>query len=270
MGKTALTDAKKRIATQLYASGGVSVTDIAKEIGVHQATLSHWINKQPWYVKPIGKGKRIKTVKRLTILDERAGNPIKANKDVAENVFVIPDVIPGMNEYIKALDKSRYEGNKLKRDTEDMISACIRAGLGNIEPFGCVVQIHISFIEKDRRRDYDNITSGTKFILDAMRKAGVIYNDGQSFLDPSTYDYGVDAKYPRVEVKITPYPERKLSKSLIKRSGARKTGSLRYMSDGEIRMAYRLAANKDEQIKILAELNAISRAEVRAIVGEQR
>ena len=99
-----------------------------------------------------------------------------------------------------------------------------------------------------------------------MRKAGVIYNDGQSYLMPCTYDYGMDADNPRVEVKITPYPEKKLAKSLIKRSAVHKATSLRYMSDGEIRQAYRLAANKKEQIKILAELNAMSAAEVKEIV----
>lgn len=267
MGK-ALTDAKKQIATQLYASGGLTVSDIARQIGVSQATLSHWLNKQPWYV--VKYNVRSKSQKSPTKRDVRTFDPVRANKDTADNVFVIPGIVPGMNEYIKALDTSRYEGNKLKRNTEDLICACIRAGLGKIEPFECVVQIHIRFVEKDRRRDYDNITSGTKFILDAMRKAGVIYNDGQSYLMPCTYDFSVDAEYPRVEVKVSPYPEKKLARSLIKRIGvykARKT-SMRYMSDGEIIRAYNAAADKNEQIKILAELNAMSKDEVVRIIEE--
>ncbi len=263
MGRNILTDQKKQIATQLYASGGLTISDIARQIGISRVTLSHWLNKQPWYVVRKGVKSKAKTAKKH---DKRVLDPVEANKNVAENSFVISDIVPGMNEYIKALNKSRYDGNKLKRATEDFICHCIKAGLGKIEPFECVVQVHIRFVEKDRRRDYDNITSGTKFILDAMRKAGVIYNDGQSYLMPCTYDYGVDADNPRVEVKITPYYEMKLAKSLIKRRTVHKATSLRYMSDGEIRQAYRLAANKKVQINILAELNAMSAAEVTEIV----
>ncbi len=266
MGRNILTDQKKKIATQLYASGGVTVSDIARQIAISQATLSHWLNQQPWYTprRSLRSGERKNAKRRV----KSTISPEEANRDTAENVFVIPGVIPGMNEYIKALDVSRYEGNKLKRATEDLICACIKAGLGKINTFECVIQVHIRFIEKDRRRDYDNITSGTKFILDAMRKAGVIYNDGQSFIMPCTYDYGVDADKPRVEVQITPYPEKKLAKSLVKQTAVFKANnrSLRYMSDGEIVRAYNAAANKQEQIKILAELNAMSAAEVKEIV----
>ena len=263
MGKVVLTDQKKKMATQLYASGGVTVSDISRMIGVSHSLLSHWLNQQPQYVE-MRKARGIKTPtkrKEINVADIES-----ANKDSDENVFVIPDIIPGMNEYISAINKSRYEGNKLKHNTEDFICQCIKAGLGKIEPFACVVQIHITFVEKKRNRDYDNITSGTKFILDAMRKAGVIYNDGQSYLMPCTYDYKVDADHPRVEVKITPFPELKIPKSLISKSPLHKAASLRYMSDGEIRQAYRLAANKKEQIKILAELNAMSKDEVKEIV----
>ena len=263
MGKVVLTDQKKKMATQLYASGGVSVSDIARQIGVSQGVLSAWLNKQPWYVVRRNVRGRKPPAKKHEV---QASDIVSANKDTAENVFVIPDIVPGMNEYIKALNNSRYEGNKLKHNTEDFICHCIKAGLGKIEPFACVVQIHITFVEKKRNRDYDNITSGTKFILDAMRKAGVIYNDGQSYLMPCTYDYKVDADNPRVEVKITPFPELKIPKSLISKGPLHKATSLRYMSDGEIRQAYRLAANKKEQIKILAELNAMSSEEVKEIV----
>lgn len=267
MGK-ALTEAKKQIATQLYASGGVTVSEISRQIGVSQATLSHWINKQPWYVVKYTTPNSSKLKQKTSKTHTFDGDPVKANENVRENTFVIPGVLPGLNEYIKAIDNSRYEGNKLKRDTEDFIIRCIHAGLGKYKTAECVVQVHIKFIERDRRRDYDNITSATKFILDAMRTSGVIYNDGQSFLLPSTFEYGTDKDDPRVVVTITYHPEMKISGTLIKKSKARKAKSLRYMSDGEIRQAYRLAANKEEQIKILAELNAMSVSEVVGIVEE--
>lgn len=262
MGK-ALTDAKKRLATQLYASGGMTVTAIAKTIGVGQATLSNWFNKQPWYKTRYTDPRSIPNSR-----DERWGDPVKANRGLSENTFVIPEPLPGMNEYIKALNGSRYEGDKLKKHTEEMICTCIRLGLGVIEPLETMAQIHISFYEKDRRRDYDNIASGTKFILDALRKSGVIYNDGQSYLEPCSYDYYVDPKYPRVEVRINPLADKKLSKTLTRRTAVHKANNLRYMSDGEIVRDYNAAQNKKEQIKILAELNAMSEDEVVRIIEE--
>lgn len=264
MGTIVLTEQKKKMAMQLYASGEMTLSDIGRTIGVSHSVLSRWLNQQPWYVE-MRKARGIKTPKKKQEINPE--DIASANKNTDDNVFVIPDVIPGLNEYIKALNNSRYEGNKLKSDTEDYICRCINSGLGKTESFDCVVQVHITFVEKNRKRDYDNITSGTKFILDAMRKAGVIYNDGQSFLMPCTYDYKVDADHPRVEVKITPYPEMKIPKSLIRKSPTHKATSLRYMSDGEIRQAYRLAADKKQQIKILAQLNAMSVRAVEEIVG---
>lgn len=262
----ALTDAKKQIATQLYASGNLTVSDIARQIGVSQGTLSIWINKQSWYVPRYD----LRSSRVRAAMAQQRGNldPIAANKDIPENSFIIPGILPGMNEYIAALNSSRFRGSKLKGDTEEFIVSCIRAGLGNAEPYDCKVHIHIRFYEKDKKRDYDNITSGTKFILDALRKAGVIYNDGQSFLFPSTFEYDVDTDNPRVHVFIHP-TDNKLPERLMKKTAVHKANNLRYMSDGEIIRDYNASSNKKEQIKILAQLNAMSRDEIKMIVEGQ-
>jgi Holliday junction resolvase RusA-like endonuclease len=259
----ALTDAKKQIATQLYASGNLTVSDIARQIGVSQGTLSVWINKQPWYVPRYDlRSAKVREARAKAI---NRADPILANKGVPEGSFIIPGVLPGLNEYITAINSSRHQGNKLKGDTEEYIVSCIRAGLTNTKPYDCKVHIHIRFYEKDKKRDYDNITSGTKFILDALRKAGVIYNDGQSFLFPSTFEYDVDTENPRVHVFIHP-TDNKLPERLIKGTAVHKVNNLRYMSDGEIIRAYNTSSNKKEQIKILAQLNAMSKDEIRMIV----
>ena len=104
---TVLTEEKQKIATQLWASGDISVMQIAKTIGVSQPTLSNWFNRQPWYVprkQPAGAAARIPTKK------EERPDPVAANKDGRKNFFVIPDTLPGMNEYISALDRSKYIG----------------------------------------------------------------------------------------------------------------------------------------------------------------
>jgi Holliday junction resolvase RusA-like endonuclease len=259
---TVLTEEKQKIATQLWASGDISVTEIAKTIGVSQPTMSNWFNKQPWYVP---KKQMAGAAARIPKKKEQRPDPVAANKDGRKNFFVIPDTLPGMNDYISALDHSKYIGARLKKTTEEYILTCIMAGLGKRQPFDVKLQIHIRFVERDRRRDFDNITSGTKFILDALRKAGVIYNDGQSYLLPSTFEYDVDKDYPRVEVTINPTEEK--IPYTYKKTAVHKANKLRYMSDGEIIRDYNAAQNKDEQIKILAQLNAMSKAEIIKIVG---
>ena len=241
MTGTKFTEQKKQVAMQLYASGSISVSDIAKQIGISSATLSAWLNKQPWYEKRYIWSKDQTATKMLT--------PSEANANVGVGEFVIPNTLPGLNEIIAATNKTRYEGNKLKGETEEYICSCIKAGLGDVEPFENVVQVHIRFIEKDRRRDYDNVMAGQKFIMDALIKAGVIYNDGQAFVMPNTFEFGVDKNYPRVEVKIEP-TEIKLTEAQMKRTALwrLKNNDLRYMSDGEMRQAYRLAADKKAQI----------------------
>ena len=264
MGKTVLTEQKKKAATQLYASGGMTISDIARQVGVSQSALSHWFNQQGWYTPR----SRLRTARRKnSSAPEMAVTPREANKGVEENEFIIPCVLPGLNEFISAMNKSRYDGNKLKSNTEDIICSCINAAFGNASPFETIVQVHIHFFEKERRRDYDNIMAGQKFIMDALVKSGILYNDGQNFVMPCTFDFGVDADYPRVEVKVNP-TEIPLAKAHIKETAVykAKNNSLRYMSDGEMRQAYKLAANKKEQIKILAELNAMSKEEVKKIV----
>ena len=264
MGKV-MTDEKVRLATQLYASGGMSVTAIAKQIGVSQSVLSNWINKQPWYEPKVFSDKTqswvLKKSKRYT------ESPFDHNKDVPENTFVIPGNLPSLNEYISALNHSKYLGNSLKKSTEEYICSCITAGLGyHYKTFECAVQLTVRFYEKDHRRDWDNVTSATKYILDALKKGGVIYNDGQKYVLPTVCECFVDPDHPRVEVQITPHPERKLNKSDITPRAIHKKQSLRYMSDGEIVREYNASADKKEQIKILAQLNSMSVNEVKHIL----
>ncbi len=53
----------------------------------------------------------------------------------------------------------------------------------------------------------------------------------------------------------------------LKRTGGGKIDTERYMTDRDIREAYRQAKKPAEQIRILAQLNGISTAEIKAIIG---
>ena len=261
-----MTDEKKSAATQLYAAGGMSVSDIARKIGVSQATLSSWFNHQTWYVpkhRCVSRGKKIEAKLKMG-----QGNIAEANRNNEPNTFVIPWLLPGMNEYIAAINANRQRGAALKRSAENGIVLCAKVGLPHREPLKCKGQVHVHYVERDKKRDFDNIRMGTKFILDALQTAGVIQGDGQSYLLPPTESFGYDKENPRVVVTITPHPEYPIT--VEKRTATKKAkNELRYMSDGEIVRAYNAAADKNEQIKILAELNAMSRDEIKKIVEGQ-
>ena len=58
-----------------------------------------------------------------------------------------------------------------------------------------------------------------------------------------------------------------LRKQPFYRGKVKKEYPLRYMSDGELRQSYRLAKDPEAQITVLAELNGMSKADVRTIVA---
>ena len=90
----------------------------------------------------------------------------------------IPGRLPGENEIIKAAKSGKGKNNaytRLKKKWTDYVAAIFQDC--HIRPMG---SIYVSFvwIEKNRKRDKDNITAAKKFIFDAMIKAGIIPNDG--------------------------------------------------------------------------------------------
>ena len=91
--------------------------------------------------------------------------------------LVIPFTLPGLNEYIEAERAHRQKGAALKRKCQRDIAAVLRRQVKG--PLREPVWMRYTWIEKDRRRDKDNISSfGRKMIQDtlvcmtALRNAG--------------------------------------------------------------------------------------------------
>lgn len=99
---------------------------------------------------------------------------------------VIELKLPGLNEYITACRSNKYQAANLKKRTEAEIMPYLR----RLPRFERPVIIHFRWIEKDRRRDCDNICGGgRKFVLDAMVKAGVLKDDGRRYVKAFTDDF---------------------------------------------------------------------------------
>ena len=64
------------------------------------------------------------------------------------------------------------------------------------------VSLHFNWVEKNKKRDLDNICFAKKFILDALVTAQVITDDSWSYVNGFTDSFDVDPEYPRIEVTI--------------------------------------------------------------------
>lgn len=101
--------------------------------------------------------------------------------------LVINAQLPSLNEYVGKCRANAHVGAKFKNETEEVICAEIlqsrAAGiLRAIRPEEYPLQIEILWRESSERRDVDNIKSAAKFIMDALKKSGIIEDDGQKYV----------------------------------------------------------------------------------------
>lgn len=65
-------------------------------------------------------------------------------------------------------------------------------------------KLHLEFFwyVKDKMKDPDNLCFAKKYLLDGIKEAGIIPNDGFRHIESFADFFAVDAKNPRVEVNI--------------------------------------------------------------------
>ena len=95
-----------------------------------------------------------------------------------EQQFTIEGRLPSLNEYTRACRAHWSRGAKLKQQVEaEIMWQITQARLaGKLAPVTVPVVISLEWHEKNRRRDFDNVTFGVKFILDALQR--MVYNTG--------------------------------------------------------------------------------------------
>ena len=114
--------------------------------------------------------------------------------------------LPGLNEYINALNINRYKGNALKREAQDAIGLAIKRA--RLEPVTAYpVFVFFEWHEKTRRRDLDNIASAKKFILDALQECGILEGDGQKQLVGFSDRFVIGDGWDGCVVTVKPYAE---------------------------------------------------------------
>lgn len=116
--------------------------------------------------------------------------------------LVIPGTLPGLNQYIAALDKGHYAGAAFKKEAQRTVEWCAKSQLRKFRPTGSV-WMNYTWYEPNRRRDKSNICAfGRKVIEDGLVKVGVLENDGWKHIEGFFDRFRVDEKRPRVEVEI--------------------------------------------------------------------
>lgn len=87
----------------------------------------------------------------------------------------IPMKLPSLNDYIDVCRSNKYQAANFKRNLESQICLFLR----KLPRFETPVVIHFRWIESNKRRDFDNIAFGKKFILDALVKSGKLRDDNR-------------------------------------------------------------------------------------------
>ena len=113
----------------------------------------------------------------------------------------IPFPLAGLNDIIDAERVHRQKGAKLKREQMNAVILVLRRQIKR--PLREPVTMRYLWVEKDRRRDKDNISGGgRKIIQDALVRMKALKNDGWGNIDGFSDEFAVDKKRPRVEIEI--------------------------------------------------------------------
>lgn len=116
--------------------------------------------------------------------------------------IVIPGELPDLNTIIAESKKGRGKWqpyNEMKQEYTNIVAWIAKS---EIKKQLKKIDLEITWICKNRRKDKDNIMAGTKFILDGLVAAGVIENDGWKQIGDISHKFKVDKHNPRVEVEI--------------------------------------------------------------------
>lgn len=103
---------------------------------------------------------------------------------------------------IGAINSNRWAGNQLKQQTTTL---CAQYAVASGMP--CIkkpINVRVTWVEKNARRDPDNVRCGMKYILDGLVVSGKIPNDTRAWIKSLSDSFPEpDKQNPRVEVEIS-------------------------------------------------------------------
>jgi len=115
--------------------------------------------------------------------------------------MTIPGRLPGLNEMINTARTNRYKAAEEKKEFTKLCSYYSK--IYHIPPVQKPICIDVTWIEKNKKRDLDNISCGIKYILDGLQDSGVIGGDGWKFVYGIVHHFKTDNNEPRIVVVIS-------------------------------------------------------------------
>lgn len=99
---------------------------------------------------------------------------------MASQTLIIPERMPNLNDYTRAIGKSRYLGGAMKEEWDERIAD--EALVQQLGHFTEPITVEFHWYEPNYNRDQDNVAFAKKFILDGLQRAGVITNDNYKYV----------------------------------------------------------------------------------------
>jgi Holliday junction resolvase RusA-like endonuclease len=103
----------------------------------------------------------------------------------------IPMKLPSLNDYINSCRGNRYAGANMKKEVESDIGWYIN----QLPKFSKPIKVNFTWIEKNKKRDLDNVCFAKKFILDALQKSGKLENDNRRWVMGFTDNFELGEDY---------------------------------------------------------------------------
>ena len=120
----------------------------------------------------------------------------------------------GWNEIVAAYRSNRHKGSGRELDNVAYVASHVRDAMQaqhwramRDKRSAVACDVHLLFVERDRRRDVGNVHGGAKYALDALTfrhpyGAGAILDDSQRWLHNVTYEVAVDKNDPGIHITV--------------------------------------------------------------------
>jgi Holliday junction resolvase RusA-like endonuclease len=138
-------------------------------------------------------------IRRSVSTSGRTSESLECSSPTIQQFFV-PGPLPGANDIIR---KHHMVYVQLKRKWGERCQ--LEIVLARLRPIS-YCEIEFVWQEKHGRRDDDNIMFGQKFVLDALKHAGIILDDRRKFVKRLIHSVVVYPPYPGVQVTIREVP----------------------------------------------------------------
>ncbi len=112
-------------------------------------------------------------------------------------ILTIPGTLPNLNDMINDARTNKFKSAAQKHYYTELVAFFAKkAKIPKLKRVG----LNITWYEKDKRRDPDNVQGAVKYIWDGLVMAGVLENDGWGQQGQVVHTMAVDKQNPRVEV----------------------------------------------------------------------